>query len=125
MEPADPGSLAARTCIPCRGGVPPLPDDAVRNLMPGLHEGWRVVDGKRLEREFRFKDFRRAMALVHAIGAIAEEQRHHPDLCFGWGYVRVSLQTHVIGGLHDNDFILAARIDSLERARGESGSSPT
>jgi 4a-hydroxytetrahydrobiopterin dehydratase len=93
--------------------VPPLPEDAVRNLMPGLHEGWHVVDGKRLEREFRFKDFRRAMALVQAIGAIAEQQGHHPDLCFGWGYVRVSLQTHVIGGLHDNDFILAARIDSL------------
>ena len=120
----DPGNLATRTCIPCRGGVPPLAEDAVRNLMTGLHEGWHVVDGKRLEREFHFKDFGRAMALVRAIGAIAEEQRHHPDLCFGWGYVRVSLQTHVIGGLHDNDFILAARIDSLPPSVG-SGRHPT
>jgi 4a-hydroxytetrahydrobiopterin dehydratase len=124
MEPADPGSLASRTCIPCRGGVPPLTEDAVRTLMPGLHGDWHVVDGKRLEREFRFKDFRRAMALVQAIGAIAEEQRHHPDLCFGWAYVRVSLQTHVIGGLHDNDFILAARIDGLPPAV-TSGRQPT
>jgi 4a-hydroxytetrahydrobiopterin dehydratase len=110
---ADPGSLASRTCVPCRGGVPALTEDTIGSLLRELHGDWHVVEGRRLEREFRFKDFRRAMVLVQAIGAIAEEQGHHPDLCFGWGYVRVSLQTHVIGGLHDNDFILAARIDSL------------
>ena len=93
--------------------MPPLSEEAIGSLLRELNGDWRVVEGKRLEREFRFKDFRHAMGLVQAIGAVAEEQRHHPDLCFGWGYVRVSLQTHVIGGLHDNDFILAARIDSL------------
>ena len=113
MAATDPGGLASRTCIPCRGGVPPLTEDEVRTLLGELHAGWRVVEGKRLEREFRFKNFRGAMSFAQAVGAIAEEQKHHPDLCLGWGYVRVSLLTHAIDGLHQNDFILAARIDSL------------
>lgn len=113
---AEPGGLASRTCVPCRGGVSPLDPDEVGPLLRELHGDWHVVAGKRLEREFRFKNFRRALGLVNAIGAIAEEQKHHPDLCLGWGYVRVSLLTHAIDGLHENDFILAARIDTLPLA---------
>ena len=113
MDEIEPGGLASRTCVPCRGGVPPLTAEAVGTLVTGLSGEWRVVDGQRLEREFRFKNFRRAMTFAQAIGAIAEEQQHHPDLCLGWGYVRVTLFTHAIGGLHENDFILAAKIDSL------------
>ena len=113
MATTDHGGLASRTCVPCRGGVPPLPDEEVRTFLRELHGDWRIVEGKRLEREFRFKNFRHALDFTAAIGAIAEEQRHHPDLCLGWGYVRVSLLTHAIDGLHENDFILAARIDSL------------
>ena len=113
MAATDPDGLASRTCVPCRGGVPPLPEEEVRILLRELHADWRVVEGKRLEREFRFKNFRGAMSFAQAGGAIAEEQNHHPDLCLGWGYVRVSLLTHAIDGLHQNDFILAARIDSL------------
>jgi 4a-hydroxytetrahydrobiopterin dehydratase len=113
LAATDPGGLASRTCVPCRGGTPPLPEEEVGAFLRELHGDWRVVEGRRLEREFRFKNFRRAMSFVQAIGEIAEEQQHHPDLCFGWGYVRVSLLTHAIGGLHENDFILAARIDSL------------
>jgi 4a-hydroxytetrahydrobiopterin dehydratase len=116
MAATDPGGLASRTCVPCRGGTPPLTEEAVAIFLRELHGDWRLVDGKRLEREFRFKNFRFAISFVQSIGAIAEEQKHHPDLCFGWGYVRVSLLTHAIDGLHENDFILAARIDSLPTA---------
>jgi len=96
--------------------VPPLGEDAVSALVRQLHGDWRVVEGKRLEREFRFKNFRRAMSFAQAVGTVAEEQQHHPDLCVGWGYVRVSLLTHAIDGLHENDFIMAARIDLLPTA---------
>jgi 4a-hydroxytetrahydrobiopterin dehydratase len=113
MAENEAGALASRTCVPCRGGVPPLGTEAVEDFRKGLDGAWRVVEGKRLEREFRFTNFRRAMEFAQAIGAVAEEQRHHPDLCIGWGYVRVSLLTHAIGGLHQNDFILAAKIDRL------------
>ena len=113
MNAADPGTLASRTCVPCRGGVPPLPAEAAGTLLKELNGEWRIAEGKRLEREFRFKNFRRAMSFTQAVGAVAEEQQHHPDLCVGWGYVRVALTTHAIGGLHQNDFILAAKIDRL------------
>jgi 4a-hydroxytetrahydrobiopterin dehydratase len=93
--------------------VPTLTEEAAGTLLRGLNGEWRVAEGKRLEREFRFKNFRRAMDFAQAIGAVAEEQKHHPDLCVGWGYVRVTLLTHAIGGLHENDFILAAKIDLL------------
>jgi 4a-hydroxytetrahydrobiopterin dehydratase len=112
----DPGNLASQTCVPCRGGVPPLSQDSIVSLKAGLNGDWRVAEGKRLEREFRFKNFRRAMSFAQAIGAIAEEQQHHPDLCLGWGYVRVTLLTHALGGLHENDFILAAKIDALPQS---------
>jgi 4a-hydroxytetrahydrobiopterin dehydratase len=113
MAATDPGALASRTCVPCRGGASTLPEEKVETLLRELKGEWRVLEGKRLEREFRFKNFRRAMSFAQAIGAIAEEQEHHPDLCLGWGYVRVSLFTHAIGGLHENDFIMAAKIDLL------------
>jgi 4a-hydroxytetrahydrobiopterin dehydratase len=116
MGVTDPGDLASRTCVPCRGGVPPLSQDSIGSLKAGLNGDWHVEEGKRLERAFRFKNFRRAMSFAQAIGAIAEEQQHHPDLCLGWGYVRVTLLTHAIGGLHENDFILAAKIDALPQA---------
>jgi 4a-hydroxytetrahydrobiopterin dehydratase len=74
-----------------------------------------VVEGRRLEREVRLKDFRQAMALANKIAEIAEEQGHHPDLLVTWGRLKIMLFTHAIGGLHDNDFIMAARIDALLR----------
>ena len=70
-------------------------------------------DGKRIEREVRVRRFADALAFVNKVGAIAEEQGHHPDICFGWGYVSIRMQTHSIDGLHENDFILAAKIDML------------
>ena len=114
--PDQEAALATDTCVPCRGGVSPLEAQTVSRLSEAVGPGWRVVDGRRLEREYRFSNFRKAMAFANQIAAIAEEQKHHPDLAVGWGYVRVTLTTHAIDGLHRNDFILAARINALTPA---------
>ncbi len=105
--------LAARSCLPCRGGVAPLaPEEAERFRVET--PAWSIAaDGTRLDRHFAFKTYGQALDLVQRISALAEAEGHHPDIRFGWGYCDVSLQTHVIGGLHLNDFILAAKIDRL------------
>jgi 4a-hydroxytetrahydrobiopterin dehydratase len=112
--------LAGRQCVPCRGGVRPLDAAQQERLKGELDKGWRTVEGHHLEREFTFKNFRQAMELANAIAEIAEDQRHHPDMLVGWGRLRVVLFTHVIDGLHENDFILAARIDARCRLLGVS-----
>ena len=109
--------LAARTCVPCRGGIPPLTRDQIAPLLEQL-EGWACEDDKKLVKSYRFRDFARALAFVNRAGEIAETEGHHPDLHLSWGYVGVELWTHKIGGLHDNDFILAAKLD---QARAEMG----
>ena len=109
------GRLADRECVPCRGGVPPLAAEGIEELRRQISSEWSVVEGRRLEREVRLKDFRQAMALANKIAEIAEEQGHHPDLLVTWGRLKIMLFTHAIGGLHDNDFIMAARIDALLR----------
>lgn len=89
--------------------------DQAEVLLKELNRQWRVVsDGKKLERKFKFKNFREALKFVNQAGAIAETEDHHPDIYFGWGFATITLWTHAIGGLHDNDFILAAKIDQLE-----------
>ncbi len=110
--PGEAGGLAARRCVPCRGGEP-LSEEAAASLSRELGGTWRMADGKRLEREFSFKNFRQAMALANAIAALAEEQGHHPEMRVGWGRLGVSLFTHAVGGLHETDFIMAAKIDRL------------
>lgn len=105
--------LAGKTCTPCRGGVPPLNPTAVAAHLRQMPE-WTIRDeGRRIERRFTFATFLEALAFVQKVGKIAEAEQHHPDLAFGWGYATVSLQTHAINGLHDNDFIVAAKIDRL------------
>lgn len=105
--------LEQRHCTPCRGGADPMDEAAAARFLADLPE-WRLNDGgKRIERRFRFKDFARALAFVNEVGGIAETEGHHPDIHFGWGYAEISLQTHKIGGLHENDFIMAAKIDAL------------
>ena len=106
--------LAARRCVPCRRGTPPLDAAAVAALLPRL-PGWAAAEGRRLEREFRFRDFREALAFADRVGALAEAEGHHPDLHLSWGRVGVVLWTHVAGGLTENDFILAAKVDALSR----------
>lgn len=105
--------LARRQCVPCRSGVPPLPVDRIEALRAQISDNWKVVEGHHLRREIRRKDFRESLKLANSIGEIAESQRHHPDLLVSWGQLTVTLFTHAIDGLHENDFILAARIDAL------------
>ena len=104
--------LCDSTCSPCRGGVDPLRGADIDALRPQVPE-WEVVDEHHLRRTFKFKDFVSALAMVNQIGALAEELCHHPTIHFTWGRVTVEIFTHKIDGLHENDFILAARIDQL------------
>jgi 4a-hydroxytetrahydrobiopterin dehydratase len=107
-------NFAVQHCIPCEGkGILPLSETEAQAHLGALAQGWELQDeAKMLFKEWRFKNFAQAKAFVDAIAEIAETENHHPDLAFGWGYVRVSLTTHAVGGLHANDFIVAAKIDA-------------
>lgn len=103
--------LANRSCVPCRGGVLPLDRPQVSALLELLGNGWHDVDCHHLEKEFHFKDFKEALAFTNRVGAVAEEQNHHPDILTAWGKVTVRIWTHTANGLTENDFILAAKVD--------------
>ena len=105
--------LSARQCVPCRGGVPALTADEITPLLTQLN-GWEVVNEHHLKKGYRFADFKEALAFVNRVGNLAEEQGHHPDICFGWGSVEITIWTHKIDGLTESDFILAAKIDELK-----------
>jgi 4a-hydroxytetrahydrobiopterin dehydratase len=104
--------LASRQCVPCRGGVPPLNGEEIAKLSPQL-QGWNVVNEHHLSKSYKFSNFVEAQSFVDRVGALAEEQGHHPDICFGWGRAEISIWTHKIDGLTESDFILAAKIDKL------------
>ena len=105
--------LAGKSCVPCRGGVPPLPAPEAEALLRET-PGWTLAaGGTRLCRNFEFRDFVAAMRFVNRVADIAEEQGHHPDIAIHWSRVDLTLWTHKIGGLHENDFILAARVNRL------------
>jgi 4a-hydroxytetrahydrobiopterin dehydratase len=104
--------LASKSCVPCRGGVPPLAGAALAELLARLGpNGWQAVAGHHLEKTYAFPDFARALAFVNRVGAIAEAEGHHPDLHLGWGRVRIEVWTHKIDGLTESDFVLAAKCD--------------
>ena len=107
--------LAAKTCTPCRGGVAPLGAAEAEAFLEDT-PGWLLQDGRRIERTWRFKNFRQAFAFVGEVAVLAESEGHHPDITFGWGYATIALHTHKIKGLHENDFIMAAKIDRLPSA---------
>lgn len=106
-------ALEEKRCVPCRGGIPPLSRERAEQLLAET-PGW-TLDGAAtaIERTFRFPDFASALAFVNRVGALAEAEDHHPDICFGWGHCRVVFQTHKIKGLHENDFIMAAKLNAL------------
>ncbi|MFN2493982.1 MAG: 4a-hydroxytetrahydrobiopterin dehydratase [Pyrinomonadaceae bacterium] len=104
--------LANRSCVPCRGGVPPLKGQDLKTLQAKV-KGWEVVNEHHLRKEYKFNDFQEAQAFVDRVGKLAEEQWHHPDICFGWGKAEITIWTHKIDGLTESDFILAAKIDEL------------
>ena len=104
--------LAEKSCIPCRGGVPPLTAAEIWPLEAQVRD-WKVVDNHHLERQFTFPDFKTALRFVNQVGELAENQGHHPDISLAWGKVGISIWTHKIDGLTESDFILAAKIDRL------------
>ena len=104
--------LAERQCVPCRGGVPALTGMEIQPLAAQLPD-WSVVNEHHLQRSYKFGDFRETLEFVNRIGELAEEQGHHPDICFGWCKAEVSIWTHKINGLTESDFVLAAKIDKL------------
>ncbi len=105
--------LAAKECVPCKGGVPPLKGADLQRLDAELQHGWSVVGGHHLEKSFDFEDFRQALDFTNRVGAVAEAQGHHPDIQLSWGKVRITIWTHKIEGLTESDFILAAKIESI------------
>ena len=113
-------ALAQKHCVPCEGGTPALSSDSIQSLL-GQIKGWQPRDDKALEKSFKFKDFLGAVDFVNAVTPVAEAEGHHPDLFVKWGEVRVSLTTHAVGGLTENDFILAAKIDQLQDRRQAGG----
>ncbi len=100
-------------CTPCEGGAPALSAVEAEHFA-AMVPGWTIQDQtRRLVRPFKFPDFASSLEFVNAIGMIAEAEGHHPDICFGWGYVTVSLYTHAISGLHKNDFLIAEKINNI------------
>jgi 4a-hydroxytetrahydrobiopterin dehydratase len=112
-----PVTLVEKSCTPCRGGIPPLTQEEAR----AYHEqasDWELLDqAKRIERTYRFKNFGEAFGFVERAAALSEAEGHHPDISFGWGYATVSLRTKKIKGLHENDFIMAAKLDRIAAER--------
>jgi 4a-hydroxytetrahydrobiopterin dehydratase len=106
-------TLVEKTCTPCRGGIPPLTAQEVAVLHKQVPEWTIHDDAHRIERTYRFKNFAQAFTFVHKAADLAEAEGHHPDISFGWGYATVSLQTKKIKGLHENDFIMAAKLDDM------------
>jgi len=110
-------TLVEKTCTPCRGGIPPLTREEAE-LLHSQAPQWELFDdAHRIERSFRFRNFREALNFVNDVSELAETQGHHPDINFGWGYATISLRTKKIKGLHENDFIMPAKINGIfERA---------
>jgi 4a-hydroxytetrahydrobiopterin dehydratase len=106
-------ALAEKNCTPCRGGVPPITPEAAEGYRAQAPDWTLMNDATRIERRFRFGDFGKAFAFVARAAELAEAEGHHPDITFGWGYATVSLRTKKIKGLHENDFIMATKLDRL------------
>jgi len=104
-------SLADQTCVPCRGGVPPMAQDRAKEFLRELDDGWLLNAEGHLEREYRLKNFAQAMAFANKVADIAEAQAHHPDLSIAWGKCKVEIWTHKIRGLTESDFYFAAKAD--------------
>mgnify|MGYP001580447484 FL=1 len=114
-------SLADNKCVPCRGGVPPMERSRAQALLGELDPGWQVNAAGHLDRAFPFKNFAQALEFANRVGAIAEQEGHHPDLHVAWGKCAIEIWTHKIQGLTESDFYLAAKAD---RAFASMGSAP-
>ena len=106
--------LAQKNCLPCEQGGDPLPDEQARAMKSQLHADWQLIEaGKKLERSFKLKDFYETMSFVNAVAHVANRENHHPDLAVSYNRCVVTWWTHAVGGLSENDFICAAKVDAL------------
>jgi 4a-hydroxytetrahydrobiopterin dehydratase len=105
--------LAEKSCVSCHGGVPPLTSEQIAVLLPDV-QGWNVVDNHHLVKNYKFRNFTEALGFVNRVGAIADEQNHHPDISLAWGKVKIEIWTHKINGLTESDFIFAAKVDEIQ-----------
>ena len=103
--------LAKKTCIPCKGGVPPLNGAKLDDLLEKLKNDWKIIKEHHLEKEYSFKNFKEALNFTIKVGELAENQGHHPDIFLAWGKVKLTIWTHKIDGLTESDFIFAAKAD--------------
>ena len=106
--------LLEKKCVPCEGGVKAFDISEIHKYQKKV-DGWEIVKNDKninhLEKKFVFKNFLESQKFINKVGAISEEEGHHPEISFGWGYAKISITTHAIEGLSENDFILAAKID--------------
>ena len=108
--------LFEKKCVPCEGGVPALDISEIHKYQKKI-DGWDVTRNEKniyfLEKKFRFKNFVESQKFVNEVGRISEDEGHHPEILFGWGYAKINISTHAIEGLSENDFILASKIDKI------------
>ena len=105
--------LASMACVPCRGGIPPLTREEIEPYLADLDGDWKVVEDHHLEKTFTFPNFREALDFTNRVGELAEDVQHHPDIELSWGRVKVTIFTHKIHGLHESDFVFAAKADGV------------
>jgi 4a-hydroxytetrahydrobiopterin dehydratase len=107
--------FSKQTCVPCQGGIPPLREDKVKEYLKSLPAGWEYKKNPdRIEKDFEFKNFSKAIEFINKVADVAEQQNHHPNIYLhDWKYVRIENYTHKINGLHENDFILASKIEKI------------
>ena len=108
--------LLSKKCLPCEGGVIPFDVSEIHKYQKKV-DGWDITEDKNkiffLSKKFKFENFIKSQNFVNEVGKVSEEEGHHPDISFGWGYAEIKITTHAIKGLSENDFILAAKIDNI------------
>ncbi len=112
-ESSQSANLAEQQCQPCKGGVDPLKGDDLNKMIDELNNDWQIIEEHHLEKQFKFKNFKQALDFVNQVGELAESIGHHPDIYLTWGKVKITVWTHKIDGLHNSDFIFAAKTDRL------------
>ncbi|MEX1014991.1 MAG: 4a-hydroxytetrahydrobiopterin dehydratase [Candidatus Paceibacterota bacterium] len=105
--------LINKKCVPCEGGMSPLSPDEIKEYKSQVDNSWEVEDNKKIKRNFSFDDFKEAMKFINKVADLAEEEGHHPDIFVSYNKVKITLWTHAISGLSENDFIVAAKTDNL------------
>ncbi len=105
--------FASKKCVPCEGGTKPLTKDKIEEYLPAINPLWEVIEDLKLKRKFKFADFKKAIEFVNKVADLAEEEGHHPDIKINYNKVTLELTTHAIGGLSENDFVIAAKVDQF------------